>query len=108
MKEKMIAGIIMLAGGAVASICCVINRFSLTETLKIVLLVMLIFLIVGLIADKIISNINQEVRLKEEAEMKEITEREAREEAERVEEQLRAAAKTDEDISEEGMATEDK
>lgn len=44
----------MLLGGAVAVICCYVNRYSLTEMLKVLLASLLLFLIIGLFAKGIL------------------------------------------------------
>lgn len=54
MKTKTLPSIFMLLGGAVAVICTYINGYSLTEMLKILLIALVVFLIIGLIAKAII------------------------------------------------------
>ena len=66
MKEKIITLITMLVGGFIACICCIIGKFSLLHTLEIVLLSLVVFMIIGIILDKIVTNINNEVKKAEE------------------------------------------
>lgn len=59
MKNKNIPALITLSAGAIASITCFVNNYSLLDTLWIVLVVLLIFYIIGLIVGKVIGKINQ-------------------------------------------------
>lgn len=60
MKYKNLPAIIMLSAGAVTSIICIINKFSFLNTLKVILVVLLIFYVIGLIANRFISRINKD------------------------------------------------
>ncbi len=71
MKGKKVPTIIMLLGGLIASICCIANGFKLLMTLAVVFVALVAFLIIGLIIDKVISDINSEVRKKEDEETRE-------------------------------------
>lgn len=81
MKYKNLPAIIMLIAGAITSIVCIINKFSLLNTLKVVLVVLLIFYVIGLIANKIMTKINKEAQAsfvnKRREEMKEELEEES-------------------------------
>ena len=59
MKNKNIPAIIALLASLIASVTCIINRYSLLETLSIVLLVLLVFYIIGIIVGKNINRINK-------------------------------------------------
>lgn len=52
--------IIMLSAGSVISIACIIYKFSLMETLLLVLGTLIVFYILGLIVKKIILSINHD------------------------------------------------
>ncbi|MBE5959910.1 MAG: hypothetical protein E7256_00750 [Lachnospiraceae bacterium] len=58
MKNKNIPAFITLLAGTIASILCIVNSYSLLEMLKIVLIVLIIFYIVGLIAGRIMDKMN--------------------------------------------------
>lgn len=58
-KNKNIPAIIMLLAGAIAVICSIVNQFTFLNTLKVTLVVLLIFYIVGLLAGKFIIKINE-------------------------------------------------
>ena len=60
MKYKNIPAIIMLSAGAIASFICIFNKFSLLNMLKVILVVLLVFYILGLIVNKVLSKINNE------------------------------------------------
>ncbi len=90
MKGKKVPTIIMLLGGLIASICCIANSFKLLVTLAVVFVALVAFLIIGLIIDKVISDINNEVRKKEEEENRERV-RLAKEQQEKEEEERRRA-----------------
>lgn len=60
--------IIMLAGGALASIITFINHYTLTEVLKIVLLSMFVFYILGIGIKKIFDTFHMPVKKKPEEE----------------------------------------
>jgi len=52
--------IIMLSAGSIISIACIIYKFSMMETLLLVLGTLIIFYIIGLIVKKIILSINHD------------------------------------------------
>lgn len=82
MKEKKIAIIIMLVGGAVACLCCLINGSTLLRTLLTVFIALVVFLIVGLIVHKLITTVNDEVKEAEQSQaILEARQREAEEAA---------------------------
>lgn len=70
MKDKPIAIIITLLGGASAYICCMIKQAGLLSTLLVVFIALLIFMIIGLVINKIYlslkAEVNEQERLKEE------------------------------------------
>lgn len=59
MKNKNIPAIITLSAGAIACIICIIKGFAIYDTLRTVLIILVIFYIIGLIASKYITKINQ-------------------------------------------------
>ena len=87
MKKKATL-IVMLSGGTIASVYCIIMRVSLVDTIFIVLVALIIFTIVGSIAQKIFDNLNKSVeeRLLAEQEAKKQEETRAIEEARELEE----------------------
>ena len=52
--------IIMLSAGSIISIACIIYKFSMMETLLLVLGALILFYIIGLIVKKIILSINHD------------------------------------------------
>ena len=61
MKEgRNIPLIIMLSAGSIISIACIIYKFSMMETLLLVLGTLILFYIIGLIVKKIILSINHD------------------------------------------------
>ena len=60
MKYKNIPAIIMLSAGAIASIICIYNKFSLLNMLKVLLVVLFVFYVLGLIVNRILSKMNKE------------------------------------------------
>lgn len=68
MKEKPIAIFITLLGGAVSSICCILKGAGLLWTLFITFISLLVFMIVGLIVNKMITEVKNEVEEKEKIE----------------------------------------
>lgn len=60
MKKKNIPAIIMLSAGAITSIFCIINKYSFMVTLKLTLIILIVFYIIGTIAGKIIYKVNQD------------------------------------------------
>lgn len=105
-KNHNISALITLVAGAVAVLCCLLNRVPILDTLKYVLAVLIVFLIIGRIAEHIIFKIN------EAAQMAAVqAEEEARRAAEREQEEAMAQAMADgedvtEDEEDEGEAEE--
>ena len=64
MKDKPLVKVIMLLGGAIAAVSCLINRATLTWTLIIVLISLIAFLIIGIVANKIYARIKDELESK--------------------------------------------
>lgn len=71
--------ITMLIGGALASIVTFINHYTLTEVLKIVLLSMLLFYILGIGIKKIFDTFHMPVKKAEEEKEGEVIEKETEE-----------------------------
>ena len=61
----------MLLGGATACICCIIRRVGLLRTLIFTLISLIIFMIIGLIANKLYINLKAEVEEQEKAKKEE-------------------------------------
>lgn len=106
MKEKKLPTVIMLIGGLVASTCCLINRVSLTGTLITVFISLMVFLVIGLIAGKFITEVNDEVKKAEEEEAKRKKEAERQAELEKLRLEL-AQASEENGEQEEAMETEE-
>ena len=64
MKDKPIVIVITLLGGATAAVSCLINGASLTTTLLFVLISLVVFLIIGIVANKIYARIKEELESK--------------------------------------------
>lgn len=60
MKNKNLPAIVMLCAGAIASICSIVNNYTFLNTLKVTLAVLIIFYVIGVIAGKLITRINNE------------------------------------------------
>lgn len=58
-KNHNISALITLAACAVAVLCCLLNHVPILNTLKYVLIVLLVFWIVGRIAERIVFRINE-------------------------------------------------
>ncbi|MCR5331009.1 MAG: hypothetical protein K6E62_07465 [Lachnospiraceae bacterium] len=90
MKEKPLAIVITLTGGLVACICCIIRHAGLLKTLTVVLISLIVFMIIGIIVNKIYMTIKSEVeerdkelaRIEEEARLARLEEEKSREEEE--------------------------
>ena len=52
--------IIMLSAGSIISIACIVYKFSLLQTLILVLATLVVFYVIGLILKKIILSINRD------------------------------------------------
>jgi len=79
--KNTVSSLIMLSAGMVAVLCCIFMQYTLESTLIILVTVLFLFMIVGFIAQKILSNMTQEAE-----------ERFQREEARRREEEAAAQA----------------
>ena len=66
MKDKPLVIIITLLGGAVCSICCILNRAGLLWTLLATLITLIVFMIIGLIVNRFITEVREEVRAADE------------------------------------------
>ncbi len=102
MEGKNIPPIITLSAASIACVICIMRGATLFTTLKIVLVVMLVFYIIGRFAQKIVVKINKDA---EEAALQR-----QREEQERAAKELEEAElqKKAEEGSEEGNAEENK
>ena len=89
-KNHNISALVTLAAGAVAALCCLINSVPILNTLKYVLIVLIIFLIIGRIAEHIIFKINEAAEIAAAQ-----AEEEARKAAAREQEEAMAAAMAD-------------
>jgi flagellar biosynthesis/type III secretory pathway M-ring protein FliF/YscJ len=58
-KNHNISALITLLAGAIAALCCLINRVPILNTLQSVLIVLIIFLVIGRIIEHIIFKINK-------------------------------------------------
>lgn len=98
-KNHNISALITLAACAVAVLCCLLNHVPILNTLKYVLIVLLVFWIVGRIAERIVFRIN------EAAEMAAVqAEEEARKAAQQQEEVADAAQ--EEEVTEDESGNE--
>ncbi len=84
MKDKPLAIIITLLGGAVCSICCILKGVGLLWTLLTTLITLLVFLLIGLIVNRNLSAVKKEYE-EAEKERKEMLEAERLREAELLE-----------------------
>lgn len=87
MQNHYIPAVTMLSAGAIVSIFCIIKKVDVLYSLKLLLVMLLIFYIVGLIAKKIIGRVEEEANFLRaeqfrEQERLEREEREARARAE--------------------------
>lgn len=90
MKDKKLAVIIMLFAGTIIAFTCLFNNIPLTTSFLYIAATLLIFYIIGLIINQIITKINKEA----EARAKELKrlQKEAAEAKDREEEQKEAEA----------------
>lgn len=82
--RNTVSSLIMLSAGMVAVLCCIIMGYTLESTLIILTTVLFVFMIIGLIAQKIIMNMTKEAE-----------ERFQREEAKKKEEEAHALAEAE-------------
>lgn len=61
MKDKPIAVIVTLLGGAVSCICCIVNGAGLLWTLLMTLLALFVFLLIGLGVNKVYAGIKADL-----------------------------------------------
>lgn len=106
MKDKPIVIYITLLAGLVSCIVCILNNAGLLNTLLYTLITLVVFVFIGLIANKIISEINHEVEEKDLAEKRRLEDEQR--EKERLEEEeaeaRRAAAEAEKRAAEEEEA----
>lgn len=58
-KNHNISALVTLAAGAVTVLCCLVNGVPILNTLKYLLIVLILFLIIGRIVEHIIFKINE-------------------------------------------------
>ena len=58
-KNHNISALITLAAGAIGVLCCLLNSVPILSTLKYVLIILVVFLVIGRIAEHIIFKINE-------------------------------------------------
>lgn len=83
--RNTVSSLIMLSAGMVAVLCCIFMGYTLETTLITMVTVLFVFMIIGLIAQKIIGNMTKEAE-----------ERYQREEAKKREEEAAAQAAAEE------------
>ena len=87
MQNHYIPAVTMLSAGAIVSIFCIIKKVDVLYSLKLLLVMLVVFYIIGLIAKKIMGRIEEDAnflyaeRMREQERL-EREEREARERAE--------------------------
>ncbi len=62
MKDKPLVIVITLLGGAVCSVCCLLNGAGLLWTLLMTLLSLILFMFIGMIVNKFVGEVVSEVR----------------------------------------------
>lgn len=75
MKDRPIVIIVMLLGGAVSCICCIVNGAGLLWTLFITLTTLFVFLLIGLAVNKVYAGIKADleaIRIAEEKKAEEL------------------------------------
>lgn len=97
-KNHNISALITLTACGVAVLCCLLNGVPILNTLKYVLIVLLVFWVIGRIAERIVFKINEAA---EQAAAQ--AQEEARLEAQRQEEE-QAAAQEKEEVTEDDNA----
>lgn len=65
-NKNNIMAFVMLFAAAIASIFCIIKKVPLTQTLQTVLITLVIFMVLGYVAQRIIFKLNDDVREAEE------------------------------------------
>jgi len=83
-EGKSIPLIIMLSAGSIISIACIVYKFTLLQTLLLVLITLIVFYIIGIIIKKLIVSINRDAEQRaallaqeeQEAKQKELAEKE--------------------------------
>lgn len=68
MKDKPIVIYVTLIAGLIASVICIIRQMTLLDTLHITFITLLVFMIIGLVANKLVFKVNKEVEDRERAE----------------------------------------
>ncbi len=87
MQNRYIPAVTMLSAGAIVSIFCIIKKVDVLYSLKLLLVMLIVFYIIGLVAKRILGRIEEEAnflraeRIREQERL-EREEREARERAE--------------------------
>lgn len=105
MKDRPIVVFITLVAGLIASICCIVRGVGLFSTLLTVFITLVVFLFVGMIANKFLSSVHQEMIEHEKEEAERIKrEKEEAEQREFEEHQRRLAEEKDSEESAENAA----
>lgn len=100
MKAEFIPKVITLLAGAVVCIVSIVKQMDVTYSLEVLLATLIIFYIIGVIAQKIILKVEQSnrfIRRKRDEELRE----QAKEQQEQQEEQKQTGEQTDSDHKEE-------
>lgn len=108
MEGKNIPPFITLSAAMIACIVCIIRRVTLYSTLKVVLLVMVLFYIIGRIVQKVVVKINadaEEAALQRQREEQELAAKEL--EAKELEKKEKADGATEEEGQESNTVAEE-
>ena len=89
MQNRYIPAFTMLSAGVVVSIFCIIKKVEVMYSLKLLLVMLVLFYVVGLVAKKVIGRVQEEAELQymEKVREEERLAREAREHQERDEDE---------------------
>ena len=85
MRNRYIPAFTMLSAGAIVSIFCIVKKMDVLYSLKLLLAMLIVFYLIGLIAQRVIGKIQEEAEFQYTERMRE-EERLAREALERQEE----------------------
>ena len=101
MKERYISAFVMLLAGAFCSVICVVLKYDITDSLLILLLVLVVFYLIGKICAHIVHKIHRQVQIAEE-EQRAREEKEA-EEAKKAEEEAKRLEQENENTLDESI-----
>lgn len=71
MKVRYIPATVTLTAGAITSIACIIKKYEVLYSLELLLVVLIIFTIIGLTAQKIVLGVIKENKIQEEERIQE-------------------------------------